>query len=470
MKYHEQLTLSKWHRLVNKHLCTFLYVFAAGRRKTTEVGFFQKMRIMGSMDSAIKSFKVSLVIPAYNEENYIGDCLDYAIKHAGGKFCEIIVVDNASTDKTAEIAKKKKGVRVVRENNKGLTKAKQRGLLEAAGDYIAYIDADTRLPENWFSKAEKFFKERENAVSLSGPYRYYDGSLIHNAVMTGVWWLSAPIAYRIFGHTLLGGNCIVKKKALHEMGGFNQKIKFYGEDTDISRRLAKLGDVVFRMDFFIYSSSRRFAKEGIIRTNFTYAMNFLWEAIFGRPFTSSYYQDIRTIDGTPKAGLKTWSAITGFALAGVLGWVLGVKDQHEALPLALFYAVLVLNTFFCVRLLEKNIPRDNVGQKIFDTLLVLAYFASGLSLGNTSVFLFSSLLLFIIATAKYVFLLDVIDQPKFLKRKIAIDLSGVMALALAFGGVFFGVPYSTWALAVVFGLANMLFLTTHPMYRLDKLL
>src|SRR5689334_1513313 len=73
--------------------------------------------------------KLSVVIPAYNEEKYIGACLDELITTAGSDIYEIIVVDNASTDRTAAVARKYKGVKVVREDRKGLTRARQAGLM-----------------------------------------------------------------------------------------------------------------------------------------------------------------------------------------------------------------------------------------------------------------------------------------------------------------------------------------------------
>ena len=96
---------------------------------------------------AKNDFKISLIIPAHNEEKYIADCLEHVIKNSNGKFFEIIVVNNVSSDKTEEIALKFPGVRVVHEHNKGLTHARQRGYIEAKGDILAYIDADTRMPK-----------------------------------------------------------------------------------------------------------------------------------------------------------------------------------------------------------------------------------------------------------------------------------------------------------------------------------
>ncbi|MDD5164949.1 MAG: glycosyltransferase [Candidatus Pacebacteria bacterium] len=243
--------------------------------------------------------KISLIIPAYNEELCIKKCLESAIKHSDGKFHEIIVVDNASTDKTREYALSVSGVKVVHESKKGLTRARQCGLEASTGDIIAYIDADTLLPPHWVSKVEKIFNEQPNTVCLSGPYRYHDGIKWKNNVMHLVWWLTAPFTYRIVGYMVLGGNFVARKDALLAMGGFDQSIDFYGEDTDIARRLSKHGKVVFDMSFFIHSSSRRFSEEGLIKTNITYALNFLWPILFKRPFTKKS-TDIRKLSRTNK--------------------------------------------------------------------------------------------------------------------------------------------------------------------------
>jgi glycosyltransferase involved in cell wall biosynthesis len=239
--------------------------------------------------------KISLIIPAYNEEKYLGDCLKAATDNSAGRFHEIIVIDNASTDHTREVAEKFPGVRVVREEQKGLTRARARGLAEATGDLLAYIDADTRLPKNWLGILLDFYDKNPGAVCLSGPYHYYDGNQYRNFILHILWWIYAPTTYRFVGYMVLGGNFVARREALLAMGGFDKTIEFYGEDTDIARRLNKLGKVVFKMNFFIYSSSRRFNVEGIFKTNYIYTMNFLWEVFFHRPYTKKY-QDIRPND------------------------------------------------------------------------------------------------------------------------------------------------------------------------------
>ena len=236
--------------------------------------------------------KLSFVIPAYNEENYVGNCISSIQNELerSSREAEIIVIDNASTDKTAEAAKKHKNVRVINEPIKGLVHARQRGLKEASGDLLAYLDADCILNEGW---VERVFAEFENpsVVALSGPRHYYDMPKFKKFFADNGWWF-APIIYRIVGYMILGGNFVARRDALEKMGGFDTNIKFYGEDTDIARRLSEFGKVVFRMDFLVQSSGRRLMKEGIFKTYWVYAINFVWQVAFKKPFTN-HYQDVR---------------------------------------------------------------------------------------------------------------------------------------------------------------------------------
>ena len=155
---------------------------------------------------------------------------------------------------------------------------------------LAYLDADCILNEGW---VERVFAEFENpsVVALSGPRHYYDMPKFKKFFADNGWWV-APIVYRIVGYMILGGNFVARRDALEKMGGFDTNIKFYGEDTDIARRLSEFGKVVFRMDFLVQSSGRRLMKEGIFKTYWVYAINFVWQVAFKKPFTN-HYQDVR---------------------------------------------------------------------------------------------------------------------------------------------------------------------------------
>ena len=233
---------------------------------------------------------ITLIVCAHNEESVLGETIDTAKKCARGRFKEILVVDNASTDRTAEVSRAH-GARVVFEPEKGLPSARQRGFQSVQSEYLAYIDADTLITERWFDQAQMYFAKYPDIVSLSGPRRYFGSSWWRLWILNAMW-ITAPLTYRAVGFMILGGNFIVKRTALEQIGGFDRSIKFYGEDTDLARRLSKVGKTLFRMDFYAYASARRFETEGIWRVNIRYMLNYLWPVFFHRPYTTEYH-DVR---------------------------------------------------------------------------------------------------------------------------------------------------------------------------------
>ena len=239
--------------------------------------------------------KLSLIVPAYNEEAYLPDCLRAATEelqsHAARGPFEIIVVDNASTDRTADVAAGFPGVRVVHEPRKGLTSARQCGLKAARGNIVAYVDADTRMPPGWLGRVLDAYDDEE-VVCVSGPYVYYDLPAFQRALVKLYWVLLAKPTYWLTRYMAVGGNFAASKAALLQIGGFDTSIAFYGEDTNIARRLSKTGDVVFDLDLVMQTSARRLHAEGIVMTALRYVLNFMSEVVLKRPATTRY-RDIR---------------------------------------------------------------------------------------------------------------------------------------------------------------------------------
>lgn len=251
--------------------------------------------------------KISFVIPAHNEEAVIGKCLASVFKEItrskGGPTslapleAEVVVVDNASTDRTREEALKFPDVTVVRENLKGLVYARRAGWVATGGDLVANIDADTVLPEGWLSTVVKEFAKDKNLVALSGPYLYYDISVFERALVKAFYffgWLIYLFTHFVLnkGAMLQGGNFVLRRDAWERAGGFDTSISFYGEDTDVARRISKQGKVLWTWGLPMYTSGRRLRKEGVLKTGFTYALNFFFISMTGRPATKEY-SDIR---------------------------------------------------------------------------------------------------------------------------------------------------------------------------------
>ena len=243
--------------------------------------------------------RLSFVIPAYNEQAYLPDCLESILKQTRGSDVEteIIVVNNASTDNTRAVALSFPGVQVVDEPRKGLTHARQAGFLACQGDLIANVDADSRLPAGWLDKVLAEFKEQPDMLALSGPLVYFDLSPTQS-VLVWVFYSLAFMTYALnrwvlrVGSMVQGGNFVVARQGLERIGGFNLAISFYGEDTDIARRLSEVGKVRFTFALKMLSSARRLKKEGIIMTAWRYSINYLWTTFRERPFTQQHV-DIR---------------------------------------------------------------------------------------------------------------------------------------------------------------------------------
>lgn len=232
---------------------------------------------------------ISLVIPAYNEESSIGPCIEAAIKN--GRFKEIIVANNNSTDKTAEIAGSYPGVRVVLETRKGTGNARQTGNEHANSEILAFIDADTEIPEGWADTVERIFTTHPEIVFLSGPYQYRKSNR-YPVWLLNIIWSPAVIAYWLVGYVGNGGNSVMRKDALDRAGGHDRTYTFYGDDTDLAQRLHKQGKTVWKNSFFIYTLSRRFDEAGLISMCVKYVLNYWWPVLFHRPF-NKVHEDIR---------------------------------------------------------------------------------------------------------------------------------------------------------------------------------
>ena len=180
--------------------------------------------------------KISLIIPAFNEERLLGETLRQ-VKSALAAFSrrgwgtEIIVCDNNSTDRTAELARAA-GAVVVSEPVNQIARARNRGAAAATGDWLIFLDADSHPSSDLFAEvAEQIEAGRCLAggctVRLHGHYPV--GNLI-----TRLW-----NAISRAGRLLAGSFIFCDANAFRQIGGFSQEL-FAGEELDLSRRLKPL--------------------------------------------------------------------------------------------------------------------------------------------------------------------------------------------------------------------------------------
>jgi glycosyltransferase involved in cell wall biosynthesis len=237
--------------------------------------------------------KLSIVIPAYNEENYIGSCLEAVSRAIKGRAdIEVIVVNNASVDGTRGVIERYPFARIVDEPQKGLARARKAGYLVSSGELIANVDADTWISRRWINRVLFEFNRDPQLVALSGPFVYVDLPKFYR-VLVSIWyrigWAIHVVGQVFFRHgaILQGGNFVVRRSALESIGGYNEAFTFYGEDTDIANRIQQVGRVKFTFQLPMRTSGRRLLKGGVFWTGFEYAVNYFWGIVFKKPFTKS---------------------------------------------------------------------------------------------------------------------------------------------------------------------------------------
>lgn len=242
---------------------------------------------------------ISVVIPAYNEENYIGPCLKSVLREAGcyGAEAEVLVINNASTDRTREVACRYPGVKVVDEPCKGLSSARHRGFLESRGELVVNVDADCLMPRGYLAQVIRSFQADRKLALLTGPFFYHDLPQV-SQIVTIIFYLFQfvpnTIGQRILGLGAVaqGGNFTARRSALERVGGYDTSLTFYGEDTDIAIRLSRVGLVRFSFRVAMKTSGRRLRKEGVLRAGTLYTLNIIFMILKGRPLTRTH-QDVR---------------------------------------------------------------------------------------------------------------------------------------------------------------------------------
>jgi glycosyltransferase involved in cell wall biosynthesis len=232
---------------------------------------------------------ISFIIPCYNEEAHIKDCIRSIRKHVWYVPYEIIVVDNNCTDKTAEIAEEERAF-VIKETRKGVVFARQAGYEAAKGFLIANIDADSKITEGWIWEALSRLSN-ENVVAVTGPLEY-EGVGFGLRIMTKLYYMLAKFSNDHIGVFLQGGNAMIKKKALDEVGGYDGTIIFYGEDTMTAKRIQHLGKIEFNPKMITTTSPRRLEEQGIISTTWLYLTNY-FSVTFKNKSTTNDYKDFR---------------------------------------------------------------------------------------------------------------------------------------------------------------------------------
>ncbi|HEX6899182.1 MAG TPA: glycosyltransferase [Thermoanaerobaculia bacterium] len=183
--------------------------------------------------------RISVVVCTYNGERTIAGCCE-ALARLDYPDYEVIVVDDGSTDRTAEIARGF-GFRLISTENRGLSSARNMGMLASTGEIIAYTDDDATPDPHWLTYLAWSFLTTDHAA-VGGPNVPPPGSgLVADCVAHAPGGPVHVLLSDTVAEHVPGCNLAVRRRCLEEIGGFDPRYRAAGDDVDVCWRLQERG-------------------------------------------------------------------------------------------------------------------------------------------------------------------------------------------------------------------------------------
>lgn len=230
---------------------------------------------------------ISFVVPAYNEEKYLGATLEsiHAAARAVGEPYEIVVADDASTDATAQIAEDG-GARVVRVDKRQIAATRNAGARAGTGNRLIFVDADTKVNEAVVRAA---IREMDDGVVGGGAGVRFEGA----PKWVDVFMLAFVPAFRL---ARLAAGCFVfcRRDAFEAVGGFDETV-FAGEEIVLSRALKRRGPFVVLRESVV-TSPRKVENRSIwtmLGIMVRVAVKGGWSGVKRREHAGFWYEDRR---------------------------------------------------------------------------------------------------------------------------------------------------------------------------------
>lgn len=176
---------------------------------------------------------VSIVIPVFNEEQYLPSCLTSLMSLSYPKDRhEIILIDNGSTDRTLEIAREFSEISILVKENVKVGAVRNYGVQKAKGSIIAFLDSDCVVSQEWLTAGIRKLINNPDSV-VGGRYLLRD-----DPSWLEKYWILISQNRTVAQVSLLGGCIFIPKQIFQDIGGFDEHLNA-GEDGDLTVRLKK---------------------------------------------------------------------------------------------------------------------------------------------------------------------------------------------------------------------------------------
>lgn len=216
------------------------------------------------------SVKLSIIIPTYNEEEYLPKLL-YSIKEQGYEDYEVIVADAGSTDTTREIASAQ-GCKIIEGGLPAL--GRNNGAKVANGEYLLFLDSDVMLSSGYIESAVEEFEEKDLGIAITQIIPLSDKNVDKVLHKFANFFMKRVESIKPHGAGCYG---ILTKKILHDqIGGFDESMDF-GEDSDYIEKIAKLSCFKVLRNPRLLVSTRRLDEEGFKDLAFKYTKSTIYD-------------------------------------------------------------------------------------------------------------------------------------------------------------------------------------------------
>lgn len=228
---------------------------------------------------------ISVIIPAYNEENSIGTCLKSLCAQETSRPFEVIIVNNGSTDGTRDVVElytHRLNLRIVTVHSPGRGNARFFGFKEAKGDLLLSLDADIVAPPDWIESYAHLF-EQPDINAVTGPYCIRD-SAWHINTIYNLWIPICAYVSALFIGTfaLRGGNFAIRRNVYMKAGQFDPNVDVH-DDLELSLRVRKHHKILYMQRICVETSGRRLSR-GLFRGGIEYVTGFIRMFLFGERY------------------------------------------------------------------------------------------------------------------------------------------------------------------------------------------
>jgi len=293
----------------------------------------------------LNGLKASVIIPAYNEENSIKECI-LALQNQTRKPFEIILADDGSFDNTVEIAETFSEIKILKQKNRGPAVARNCGAKIAKGEIIVFIDADCVAEKNWLEEMLKPFESREIA-GVQGRYKTNQKELIARFSQIEIEERYERLSKEKYIDFIGSYSAAYRKGVFEKFNGFDEKFPVAsGEDPDLSFRIAEKGyKLVFNPNAIVYHTHQTSLAK-YLKTKFFRAY---WRILLYKKHPEKMAKD----SYTPQTLKAEIACLIMAILAGILGIFFSIKELFLVSE-ALIILIFILNLKFLLFAIKKD--------------------------------------------------------------------------------------------------------------------